>query len=291
MTEANVGTFTAPEFCPVCANPVTEDGDFLFCRSRSCPAKLSGSIKVWIKRLGILQWGDALIDSLTDPANPRVFSIGDVYRLDVDSLAECCSGKKVAKKCHDILHANKSITLELFLASLNVTNLAVATATDIVQAGFDSVEKVLDITYEDLLKVPNIGEKTARQVFDGLKERRSVIVDLDAVLEIRKPVQGVLTGMSFCVTGATKKPRKSIHKDVMDSGGVVKESVGQGLTYLVTNEDPSFGSSKMKKAAKYGTKVISEDQLYALIGTAPSVPVVPDPCDCADHGIAGEPTH
>ena len=275
--DASPAVFAAPEFCPVCADPVVEDGDFLFCRNRGCPAKLSGSIKVWIKRLGLLHWGDALIDALTDPANPRVFSIGDIYRLDVETLAQCSSGEKMAKKLHKVLHDNKGVTLELLLASLNIPNLAVATATDIVQAGFDTVEKVLDITYEDLLKVPNIGEKTARQVFDGLKERRSVIVDLSTVLDIRKPATGPLTGMSFCVTGATKKPRKSLHKDIMDAGGVVKESVGQGLTYLVTNEDPSFGSAKMKKAEKYGTKVISEAQLYAMLGGPADAPPAATP--------------
>lgn len=286
--EASQELFTTPEFCPVCAQPVSEDGDFLFCRNRACPAKLSGSIKVWIKRLGILHWGDALIDALTDPSGSRVFSIGDIYRLDVDTLAECCSGKKMAQKCYDVLHANKSITLELLLASLNIPNLAVATATDIVQAGFDTVPKVLDITYDDLLKVPNIGEKTARQVFDGLQEKRSVIVDLDAVLDVRRPVVGPLTGMSFCVTGATKKPRKALHKDIMDAGGTVKESVVSGLTYLVTNEDPSFGSAKMKKAEKLGVKVLSEGGLYQLIGHPPQST---DPCDCIDCSVSGEPTH
>ena len=262
--------FLSPDFCPACSGTLVEEGDFLFCRNRGCPVQLSGSVKVWIKRLGLLHWGDAMVDALTDPNKLRIISIGDIYRLDVDTLAECCSGKKMAQKCYDVLHANKQISLELLIASLNIPNLAVATATDIVQAGFDTVEKVLDLTYEDLLKIPNIGEKTARQVFDGLKEKRSVIVDLSSVLDVRPPVTGPLSGMSFCITGATRKTRKAVQKDIMDAGGVVKESVGKGLTHLVTNEDQSFGSSKMKKAEKYGTKIITEVELYQLIGVTVS---------------------
>ncbi len=267
MNQSNPEFFVHPEFCPVCTGPVIEEGDFLFCRNLTCSARLSGAIKVWIKRLGILYWGDALIESIADPSKFMVFSVGDIYRLSVENIAKCCSGEKVAQKCYDTLHANKSITLELLIASLNIPNLSTSTATDIVQAGFDTVEKILDITYEDLLKIPNIGAKTARQAFDGLKDKRNLLIDLSSVLEVKLPSVGPLTGLSFCITGTTSKPRKLIHKDIMDAGGIVKESVGQGLTYLVTNEDVSFGSAKMKKAEKYGTKVISENDLYSMISS------------------------
>ena len=216
-----------------------------------------------MKRLGLLHWGDAMIDILTDVKRPMVFSIGDIYRLSEEDLAICTSGAKMARKCHQVLHLNKRISLELFIASLNIPLLALSTATDIVAAGFDTVDKILEITYDDLVKIQNIGEKTARQVFDGLQEKRSVIIDLASVLSIVGPIIGPLTGMSFCITGATSKPRKDVHKDIMGVGGIVKESVGKGLTYLVTNELSQ--SSKSVKAQKYGTRVITEAQLYEMM--------------------------
>lgn len=256
--------FRIPEFCPICASSLVEEGQFLYCRSRSCPVQLSGSVKVWIKRLGLLHWGDALVESLTDPEKGCVKTVADLYRLSVDDLSMHCSGRKFAQKCWDVLHSNKKITVELLLASLNIPNLAVATATDIVQAGHDTVEKILALTYEDLLKVQNVGEKTARQVMDGLEERRDAMMSLAKVLDITVAA-GPLTGKSFCITGATSKPRKAVEKQIMDSGGVVKSSVGAGLTYLVTN-DTDTTSSKMKNAKKHGTTVISEAELYGLMG-------------------------
>lgn len=258
--------FPVPEVCPVCSGPVSVRNAFLYCDSRSCPAKLSGSVKVWIKRLGLLHWGDALVDSLTDPDNPRISCIADLYRLTVDDIAECSSGGKFAKKCYDVLHAGKSITLELLIASLNITNLAVATATDIVQAGHDTVEKVLALTREDLMKVPNIGEVTAGQVFDGLQAKRGEIEELAKVLDLKRPCSGPLAGKSFCITGATSKPRKAVEKQIMGAGGTVKGSVGAGLSYLVTN-DPDTGSSKMQGAKKHGVTVISEAELYRMMGS------------------------
>jgi DNA ligase (NAD+) len=258
--------FQIPSFCPACSGPVIPEGFFLYCRNRGCPAKLAGSVKVWIKRLGLLHWGDALVDELTNPNSPKIQTIGDLYRLTIDDLTLCTSGPKMAKKCYEVLHSNKSIPLELMLASLNIPNFALATATDIVQAGYDTVEKVLGLTYDDLQKVPNIGEVTAAQVVSGLEERRDAIMDLAGVLDIKKAISGPLSGKSFCITEATSKPRKAIEKLIMDAGGVAKSSVGKELSYLVTNY-PNTTSSKMQNAKKYGIPVISENELYRMIGS------------------------
>lgn len=258
--------FAIPNTCPICNSQTIVDGFFLYCRSNFCPSKASNAIRVWIAKLGLLHWGDALIESLTEPSNPKVQSIADLYKLSVDDIAKCCSGQKFAQKCFDILHANKDITLELMLSGLNIPNLAIATATDIVQSGHDSIDKIVSLTYEDLLKIPNIGEITAKQVFSGLQSRRDLIIELSKVLNIKQPTQGPLTGCSVCITGDTSKPRKAVQKLILDAGGVVKESVGAGLSYLVTNDQTS-NSKKMQKAKKCGVKVISETDLYTLINT------------------------
>jgi DNA ligase (NAD+) len=246
------------------------EGQFLYCRNRSCPVQLSGSVRVWVKRLGLLHWGDALIDALTDLDKPKIQSLADLYRLEPEEIAECTSGMKMAKKCHETLHANKNVKLELVIASLNIPNLAVATATEIVQAGYDTVDKVLALTVEQLDDVPNIGLTTAQQIFDGLQERRCAILDLAKVLDIRGAESGPLSGKSFCITGATSKPRKAVQKMIMDAGGIVKDGVGVGLSYLVTNETDTT-SKKMQNAKKYGTSVISEAQLYEMMGEGASL--------------------
>jgi len=266
----NQDIFKIPDYCPVCVGPTSSEGFFLWCRNKACPAKLAGSVKVWIKRLGLLHWGDALVDQLTDPDNPHINSISDLYKLTIDDIAVCTSGSKMARKCYEVLHENKKIPLELLLASLNIPNFALATATDIVQAGYDTVEKVISLTYDDLLKIPNIGEVTARQVLDGLQERQSVILELAEVLYLQKPAVGMLTGKSFCITGATSKPRKAVEKMILEAGGVVKSSVGTGLSFLVTN-DQDTTSSKMKNAKKHNVQVISENNLYSLMSATSSV--------------------
>jgi NAD-dependent DNA ligase len=120
--------FEIPSLCPICGSPTSVEGDFLFCRSKQCPARLAGSVRTWINRLGLLHWGDAMIEALCDPDKPKVSNVADLYGLTVEDLAACCSGQKMAKKCHDILHSNKSISLELMLAGLNIPNIGLGTA-------------------------------------------------------------------------------------------------------------------------------------------------------------------
>lgn len=256
--------FQIPDACPTCGQGVTEQGDFLYCRNKACPAQLRGSLLVWVRNLGLLNWGDALIDNLTDPNNNWINDLSDLYHLTIDDLAQCCSGEKMAEKCHHALHSNKDIPLELLLGSMNIPNFGLSTATDLVQAGYDTVDKVLSMTLENLQSVPNVGEKTAQSIFAGLQEKGPQIRALNAVLNVKLPVKGFLTGKSFCITGELSQPRKLVEKMILDAGGVVKSSVGKTTTYLVTN-DTSSGSSKLKNAAKYGTQVINEESLYVLL--------------------------
>lgn len=272
MDQTQIEFFKAPDFCPACSTPLDHVGDFLYCKSKSCPQKLSGAVKVWVARLGLLHWGDAVIESICDTDKPTIFGIVDLYNIDAETLAPHTSGKKMADKLLKVLHDNKTISLELFFASLNIQNLALSTATDIVQEGYVSVESIVNMTYEQLKNVPNIGPITARTVFEGFAEKRNIIFALSRVLTIKPPSTGPLKDKSFCITGATKTPRKSLQKEIMDAGGIVKSSVGKGLDFLVTNEDASFGSSKLEKAAEYGTRIITEQELYSMMGSPPSLP-------------------
>lgn len=255
--------FIIPNNCPVCSFPLTIEGDFLFCKNHICPARLSGSINIWIRNLGLLHWGETLVDNIIKYTD--VQSIADLYRLELDDIIDCCSGPKVAKKCYDILHENKELTLELIIASLNIQNLGLATATDIVRAGYDSIDKVINLTFDDLIKIPNIGEITAKQILDGILLRKETLLELEKVLTIKKPAAtGSLVGKLFCITGELSKPRKAIEKMIIDAGGSAKSSVTKDTSYLITN-DPTTGSSKLKNAKKYNIPVIDEAAFYQLL--------------------------
>ncbi len=262
--------FEIPSLCPVCSGPTEERGQFLYCANTACAALLPGSVKVWIRNLGLLHIGEATIDSLTSGDPPAVTSIAGLYRLSVEDWAEHCSGDKMARKCHSSLHSQKELPLELIVASLNIPNFGLATATDLVKGGINTVEAMLSADFDRLKSIPNVGDVTAKQIQEGLLLRRDVLLDLMTVLTLKEPVVGgVLTGKTVCITGELSRPRKAVEKAIMDAGGTPKGSVSKDTSYLVTNF-PDTTSSKMTSAKKHGVPVISESQLMDLLGQGPS---------------------
>lgn len=257
--------FEIPTLCPVCSGPTAERGDFLYCVSDSCPSRLSGSVRVWVRNLGLLHIGDATIDSLTSGDPPSVSSVADLYRLSVEDWSLHCSGMKMAAKCHAALHGNKELPLELIVSSLNIPNFGLSTATDLVQGGLDTPAKMLAADFETLCGMPNVGAITARQIQEGFLARGDVLMDLMGVISVKVPVaSGSLLGKMICITEATSVPRKALEKRIMDAGGIPKGSVSKTTSYLVTNY-PETTSSKMVAAKKHGTPVISEADLVALL--------------------------
>jgi DNA ligase (NAD+) len=75
--------------------------------------------------------------------------------------------------------------------------------------------------------------------------------------------EGPLKGSSFCVTGVLSKKREDVHADIRAAGGEVHDSVKKNTTYLVAGD--KTGKSKLDQAKKFGTKVVTEKELYALI--------------------------
>ncbi|MDB4998496.1 MAG: ligase, partial [Myxococcaceae bacterium] len=72
---------------------------------------------------------------------------------------------------------------------------------------------------------------------------------------------------SFCFTGALTKPRAELEAMVEERGGTLLSGVTKDLQFLVM-ADPSSGSSKAQKAAKYGTECIDEARFFALMAEA-----------------------
>jgi len=70
--------------------------------------------------------------------------------------------------------------------------------------------------------------------------------------------------MNICITGTLSKPRKEFESLIIQAVGQLTDDVMKNTNILVTN-DPHAGSSKLKNAAKHGTKVISEADLIKLL--------------------------
>jgi len=111
-----------------------------------------------------------------------------------------------------------------------------------------------------------IGSKVALQVRDGLLNRKELLLELSNYLElIDEPTsmsEGVLSEMSFCITGTLSNSRKDIQQMVKDAGGKVVGSVSSNLDCLIAGEN---AGSKLSKAQNLGIKIWSETELLDIL--------------------------
>lgn len=255
----------APQHCPECNGKTEMQGENLICTNHSgCRAQIIGRIKNWVKELNLLEWGDTLLEKLVEAQ--KVQNVADLYRLTVDDIANLDRlGEKTAKKCLDILWANKEVPLEVFLGALSIPMIGQSTIKAIMNAGCDTLEKFGQLGATEFEMVPGVGPTKAKSLADGLVHNQKLILDIiKAGVSIKAKVIGNLTGSSVCFTGSMKNKRPLLEKMAADAGAEVKGSVGRGLTYLVI-ADPNSTSSKAQTARKLGTKLISEEEFLELV--------------------------
>ena len=157
------------------------------------------------------------------------------------------------------------MSLSVFVAGFDIEGIGETTVEKLVSAGFDSIEKLLNMTEEEAARVSGFAEKMASIAVEGLVENSEEMKSLsNGIIEIESATVGILSGKSFCFTGELVTMKRSdAEKIVKENGGTCKSSVTKDLSYLVTN-DVSSGSSKNAKAAKLGIPVIDEKAFLAM---------------------------
>ena len=265
--DATTRWITAPGTCAVCGGSTTLDGKYVICPSVTCPARLIGNVRKWIEYLEIDYFGESLIEKLVDAGKLR--TVADLYRLtEADLVALDGVGTRGAQRALRNLHSRRTIPLYLLFGSLNVSGFGRSLTKYMIEDGLDTPDRILEADVGRLSTVPKFGPERATMVATALRQLEPVVRDLLGFLEIEQVdpagAEGSLSGKSFCITGRLSRPKKKWQEEIEAVGGIYEKSVKRGLDFLVC-ADPSSGSSKLKKAAKLGVAVISEEQLGELL--------------------------
>lgn len=267
-TESTGTIFQRPKTCSSCNTDLIETGEYLQCpNTEECPSQVSGKIKNWIKELNVLEWGPALIDRLIE--SELVKDISDLYLLKPEQLEKLeRMGKKSAKKVHEVLWQTKEIPLDIFLGGLTIKMIGSSTIRLIMNAGFDSLEKIQQMSKNQIEGISGIGPIKAESLFNGLKKNQDLIQRiLKNGIKIKNPneiKEGKLSGKSICFSGKSSLPRKELEKLASDNGAIVKSSVTRGVTWLVL-ADKTSTSSKAVSARSLGTEILSEEDFMNMI--------------------------
>jgi DNA ligase (NAD+) len=280
--------FHMPANCPSCGTPVARElkdpdkpelgyGAATRCPNRACPEQVKQRIFYFARRfaMDVDHLGEALVDQLV--TRGIVKDVADLYALAPETIASLeRMGDKSAQNVYASIERSKERTLDRLLCGLGIPQIGQVAAKDLAeQAG--TLEGMLAWTEEQAREhvdaIRGFGPKMVESVVAFLKddEQRALLEKL-VKLGVGRPqpraevaAEGPLVGQTFCVTGVLSKKREDVHADIRAAGGEIHDSVKKTTTYLVAGD--KTGKSKLDQAKKFGTKVVTEAQLYELMGS------------------------
>jgi DNA ligase (NAD+) len=264
--------FEMPAHCPVCGTPVEAATR---CPNRSCPEQVKQRIFYFARRfaMDVDHLGEALVQQLVDRG--IVKDVADLYALTPEAIAALeRMGDKSAQNVFQSIRKSKERTLDRLLCGLGIPQIGQVAARQLAEEA-GTLERMLawtaDEAREHVDAIRGFGPKMVDSVVAFLQdaEQRALMQKL-VELGVGRPqprpdvaADGPLKGSSFCVTGVLTRKREDVHAAIRAAGGEVHDSVKKTTTYLVAGD--KTGKSKLDQAKKFGTKVLSEQELYTII--------------------------
>lgn len=272
------GRVTPPGQCPSCGDAPRLHGKFYICHNMACPGKVYGAVYKWVKETEIDEIGDVWIKVFTESG--LVKSPADLYRLTIDQLLKLPRmGEVLAQKILSNIHKRREVSLANYLAGLNIQGFSRTRAQTLINSGLVDIADFLGAEKDRIKKVPGLGDTLAHIIYQGLREKAALVVDLGKAgvrhLPVdAKPAEGPLAGKVFCFTGAIQRmnsatkqrwTRPQMEGLVKQRGGTVRSSVTRDVTFLVM-VDPNSTSTKAKAARQQSVTILSEDAFFDLVG-------------------------
>jgi len=267
--------FAWPDSCPVCQSPVLKEAGvaMAYCTNRACPAQRFESLNHFVSgwAMDIVGLGAQTLRKMLDLG--LIKDAADLYALDADKLAQLPGFKeKSIENLLDSIERSKSRPFPRVIFALGIRHVGERVA-GLLADHFSDMDQLLAASQEEISGVPGIGPEIASSVHAFLAEpvNRDFIARLRAAgLQFSAPkktvTEGPLVGKTFVITGTLPSlSREKATEKVALAGGKVTSSVSSNTDFLLVGENPG---SKLQKAEKLGTRVISEEELLRMLGEA-----------------------
>jgi len=264
-----------PKKCPVCLSAVERLEGEAVARCTGglyCKAQRSEAIKHFASRkaMDIDGLGEKLVEQLVDAA--LIETVADIYRLRLDELVALeRMGQKSAENLLRAIDKSRHPTLARFIYALGIREVGEATAVNLAGV-YRDIDALAAAGLEELQEVPDIGPIVAQHIinFFAQEHNREVIAALVAQGVEPQTVRKAsgknatrLAGKTFVITGTlSAMSRDEAKVFLQEAGAKVTGSVSAKTDYLLAGEN---AGSKLARAEKLGVKIITEDELSALL--------------------------
>ncbi len=263
--------FNFPESCPACGTSVqrTETEVAVRCVNVVCAAQLKRRIAHYASRnaLQIEGLGPATIDQLVDKELIR--DVADLYALKVEPLSELeRMGVPSARNLVHQIEQSKTVPVEKVLFGLGIFHVG-ETVAELLIEHFSSLDKLSEISLEEIESVDGIGPQIAESVVNFFSQNQPLIDKLrkaglhcfTVAAESNSTEASIMTdsffsGKTFVVTGSLEgMTRTEASKEIKTRGGKVTSSVTGKTDYLIAGEG---AGSKYAKAEELGIPILTE---------------------------------
>lgn len=204
----------------------------------------------------------ALVDAGLVKDLADIYALTKEQLLQIDRFAEVSAAKLIAA-----IAATKTPPLEKFILGLGIRHVGAQTAIDLAKT-FTSVEVLQHATLAQLEAIDGVGTVAAESILAWFSdEDNRLLIDKFRELGVAPRFEiksGKLVGQNFVITGSLGAMSRDQAADAIRSlGGGFQSAVAKDTTYLVAGG--KVGASKLAKAEKYGTRVITEQDLLAML--------------------------
>ncbi len=183
-------------------------------------------------------------------------------------------GPKNAANLIEGIRLSKERPLPNLIFALGIRHTGSETARLLAER-FGDLDAILDAGEEALQEVEGVGPVVARSIArwaerdlnrDIVRRLREAGVNMAG--DVVEPASDLLTGLSVVITGKLDSmTRGDAEARAKDAGASVTGSVSKKTDFLVTGADP--GGSKLTRAEKLGTLLLSEEQYLAVLAEGP----------------------
>lgn len=257
--------------CPMCNEPIfKKEGQVdYFCINPHCPARHIEGLCHFVSRkaMNIDGLGDRIIEDFYNLK--YIKDITDIYKLSCfrDELTELEGyGNKSIDNLLEAIENSKENSLERLLFGLGIPNVGEKTSK-ILAARYETLDNLMNATFEELNQIPDIGEIIAKSIIDFFQneKNRDIIEELKELkvgMEYTGPkvvINENFNDKTFVITGTlTKYTRDEVEEKIENLGGKTSSSVSKKTSAVIVGENPG---SKYTKAMELGIPIWNEEDL------------------------------
>lgn len=261
--------------CPICGTELVkhEEEVAYYCPNPHCDARNIEGLIHFSSRdtMNIDGFGESIVEDFYNMGYLK--SIPDFYRLHQykQELKELEGfGEKSIQNLLDSIENSKKNSLEKLLFALGIRHVGKKVAK-ILASHFETIDKLMDASKEDIESIPTIGEIIANSVYSYFKQdKNQQMIDNLKKLGINMSFTGekimvdeMFEGKTFVLTGTlTKLTREEASIEIEKKGGKVTNSVTKKTNVVVVGENPG---SKYQKAQELNIEVWKEDNLLSRL--------------------------